>query len=168
MLFNAGVENPAPEEDLELFNERRSWNERRTTPDRRRVVVVQHEGQCVLESLRKALRKPVDDVRMMFDDSARGQQNPSNLHHMADVLIDNGYVVGQISKNRAEQKGECCFVALRNQMGNGHAVVVMEDNTIFDPEHKFDEKGGNFYAQCGANGWNVEHVLVFRKLADQS
>ena len=87
---------------------------------------------------------------MMFDDSARGQQNPSSLHHMADVLIDNGYVVGQISKNRAEQKGECCFVALRNQMGNGHAVVVMEDNTIFDPEHKFDEKGGNFYAQCGA------------------
>jgi hypothetical protein len=168
VLFNAGVENPVPEEDLELFSERRSWIERRINPDRRHIAVVEHEGQCVLESLSKVLRIPVDDIRKMFDDSVRGRQTPSNLNHLAEVLMDNGFVVGQINKNRAEQKGECCFVALRNQMGSGHAVVVMEDNTIFDPEHKFNENGGNFYAQCMANGWNLEHVLVFRKLADQS
>jgi len=91
----------------------------------------------------------------------------STLHrrcHVADVLMDRGYVVGQMSKNRAEQRGESCFVVLHNDSGAGHAVVVLKDNRIFDPERRFNEGDGNFYQQCMGLGWKVDHVLVFRKL----
>jgi hypothetical protein len=53
---------------------------------------------------------------------------------------------------------------LHNDNGAGHAVVVLEDNRIFDSEQRFNENGGNFYAQCMGLGWKIDHVLVFRKL----
>ena len=110
----------------------------------------------------------VDEVREMFDESSRGQQDPSDINHVADVLMDNGYVVGQIDKNRADQKGERCFVVMHNDSGAGHAVVVYEDNRIFDSEHRFNEHGGNFYAQCMGLGWKVDYAFGLRKLAAQS
>jgi hypothetical protein len=157
VLFNAGVENAVPEEDLESFRERRMGNERR------KPVIVKYEGQCVIESLGIVLRLPVDEVRKMFDESLRGRQNPSDINQVLDVLMDEQYVVGQIHKSRAEQKGERCFVAPRNSRGDGHAIAVLEDNTIFDPEHRFNETGG-LYGQAMVNNWEVLHVLVFRKL----
>lgn len=158
VLFNAGVESPVTEEDLESFRERR------TGVERRKPTIVKYEGQCVIESLAKVLRLPLSDVRQMFDESPRGRQNPSDINQVVDVLMDERYVVGQIHKSRADQKGESCFVALVNSKGQGHAIAVLEDNTIFDPEHKFNETG-DFYAQAMANGWEVQHVLVFRRLA---
>lgn len=67
--FNFGQPtSKVPEEDLELFVERRSGNERRNVQDRRRLVIVKLQGQCVLECLAKILGPSVD-VRKMFDES---------------------------------------------------------------------------------------------------
>jgi hypothetical protein len=85
----------------------------------------------VLESLSRVLEISVDEAREMFDESSRGQQDPSDINQVADVLMDNGYVVGQIDKNRADQKGERCFVVMHNDNGAGHAVVVYEDNNTW-------------------------------------
>jgi hypothetical protein len=159
-----GHQSSLPEDDLELFNERRIGFERRINPARRHVIVAKDQGQCVLESLSRVLKLPLADVRRMFEEFSGGQKDPSLINHMVDVLMEGGYVVGQISKSRAEEKGECCFVALSNDSGAGHVVVVCEDNKVFDPEHKFNESGGSFYGQCMALGWKVDHVLVFRKL----
>ena len=159
VLFNAGVESAVEEEDLEIFKERRTGNERR------KQAIVKYEGQCVIESLGTVLRLPVDEVRQMFDESPRGRQNPSDINQVVDVMMDERYVVGQIHKSRADQKGERCFVAMVNSKGQGHAIAVLEDNTIFDPEHRFNERG-NFYSQAMANGWEVQLVLVLRKLVE--
>jgi hypothetical protein len=113
--------------------------------------------------LERIINRPLDEVRTMFAESMTGQRDPSNLNDVTDVLMENGYVVGLISENRAGIEGERCFVALRsNDLGTGHAVVV-EGNTVFDPDHQFNSSG-NFYAQCLAFGWTVENVLVVKKL----
>jgi hypothetical protein len=166
--FNSGPDSRVAEQDLELFDEHRSGIERRTIPDRRRVSIVKYQGECVLQSLSRVLEMSVDEVRKMFDESVRGQQDPSNINHVADVLMDNGFVVGQINKNKADQKGERCLVVMHNENGAGHAVVVFEDNRIFDPEKQFNENGGGFYGQCMALGWKVEYALVVRKLTVDS
>ena len=166
--FNSGPESGVAERELEPFDERRRGIDRRIIRDRRRVAIVKYQGQCVLESLSRVLEISVDEVREMFDESSRGQQDPSDINHVADVLMDNGYVVGQIDKNRADQKGERCFVVMHNDSGAGHAVVVYEDNRIFDSEHRFNEHGGNFYAQCMGLGWKVDYAFGLRKLAAQS
>jgi hypothetical protein len=165
--FNTGPDSRVAEGDLEPFRERRRGIDRRTILDRRQIAIVKYQGQCVLESLSLVLGVSVDEVRTMFDESVEGQQDPSDINAVVDVLVDNGYVVGQIGKNRADQKGERCFVVMRNENGAGHAVVVFEDNRIFDSEQRFNENGGNFYAQCMGLGWKVDYVLVFRKLAVQ-
>jgi hypothetical protein len=168
--FNlGGHEARVPEDDLGPFDERRTGFERRINRDRRHVIVAKDQGQCVLESLSKVLKLPVADVRKMFDDFSGGQQDPSDINHVVDVLMESGYVVGQIGKNRADQRGECCLVVLQQkESGAGHAVAVFEDNKIFDPEHKFNESGGNFYGQCMGLGWKVDCVLVFRRLQPSS
>ncbi len=160
--FNFGCPaSQVPPEDLELFAERRSGNERRNVRDRRRVAIVRYQGQCVLECLELMLNLPLTDVRTMFAESMTEQRDPSNLNDVTDVLIDNGYVVGLVSQNSAGM-GERCFVVLHNSLGVGHAVVV-EGKTIFDPAHQFN-KNGNFHAQCLAFGWTVANVWVVRKL----
>jgi len=163
--FNlGGHQSIVPESDLEPFIERRSGMDRRVNRDRRQTVVAKDQGQCVLESLSRLLTLSVTDVRKMFADFSGGPQDPSLINQVADVLIENGYVVGQISHNRIEQKGECCLVVMHNNAGSGHAVAVFQDNKIFDSEHKFNENGGDFHAQCLSLGWKIEHVLTFRKL----
>jgi hypothetical protein len=163
--FNLGShESRIPEADLEEFDERRTGIDRRLNRDRRHVIVAKDQGQCVLESLSKVLELSVAEVRRMFDEFSKGQQDPSDINHVADVLKESGYVVGEVSKNRAEEKGERRFVALQNNNnGTGHAVVVFEDNRIFDSERRFNENGGSFYAQCMNLGWTVNYILVLRK-----
>ena len=162
--FNFGLpESRVPQEDLELFHERRSGNDRRVFKDRRQFVIVKYQGQCVLESLEKALELPLEDIRTMFYESPSGQRDPSNLNDVTAVLMENDYVVGLISENKADRKGERCFVTLRNAAGIGHAVVVFEDNTVFDAEGKFNNSG-NFYEQCLALGWTVQNVLLLKKM----
>lgn len=148
-----------PPEDLELFVDRR-----KAVQDRRRPVIVKYQGQCVLESLAKILELPLNEVSTMFDEFVAGQRDPSNLDHVADVLMENGYMICQISKNRAELEGERLFVVLRNDTSAGHTVVVLEDNTIFDPENRFNNSGSDFHAQCLALGWRVENVLLVKNL----
>jgi hypothetical protein len=140
--FNFGQpESKVPPEDLELFTERRSGIERRILRDRRRVAIVKYQGQCVLESLVKVLELPLNDIRKMFDESFIGQRDPSNLNDVTAVLLENDYAVCLLGDNDADRKGERCFVAVGNAIGMGHAVVVFEDNTIFDPEGKFKHSG---------------------------
>lgn len=161
--FNFGCPaSPVPPEDLELFAERRSGNERRSVRDRRGVAIVKYQGQCVLDCLVRMLDLPLNEVRTMFAESIKGQQDPSNLNDVTDVLMENGYVVGLTSENNAGIEGVRCFVALCNDIGIGHAVVV-EGKTIFDPDHQFNSSW-NFNAQCLAFGWTVANVLLVTKL----
>jgi hypothetical protein len=162
--FNFGSPvSQVPPEDLELFAERRSGNERRNVRDRRRLAIVKYQGQCVLECLQRMLNLPLNEIRTMFAESVMGQRDPSNLNDVKDVLMENGYVVGLISEHNAGIEGERCFVALHsNDLGTGHAVVV-EGKTVFDPDHQFNNSG-NFHAQCLAFGWTVQNVLLVRKL----
>jgi hypothetical protein len=110
--FNlGGHESIIPEADLEPFVERRNGMDRRVKRDRRQIVVAKDQGQCVLESLSRLLELSVPEVSKMFDDFSSGPQDPSSVNHLADVLMENGYVVGQISNNRVEQEGERSFAS---------------------------------------------------------
>lgn len=147
-------------EDLEIFNERRQIT-RRQIKDRRKLVLTRHVGGCVIQCLSEMLELPEHEIRSMFEESISGPRDQSDINEVVDVLIENDYMVGQISKHKAEL-GKRCLVILRNETGAGH-VVVVEGKRVFDPERRFSETGG-FYGMHLALGWDVDYVLVVEKI----
>ena len=105
----------------------------------------------------------------MFDESFIGvpqRRDPSNPDHVFEVLIEYGYMVSCVGK-RADLKGKRRLVGLRRKKnpGEGHAIAILENETILDSRHEFTNS--EFYGQCLAFDWEVTWVVLIEKLPQE-